>query len=89
MPITIDQTGRVVIPKAIRDRFNLVAGSELEVDALGNEIRLRVAGTEPSMVQKRGVLVHHGVRKSDLDVVEFLRAEREKTAVAAGGGSGA
>jgi hypothetical protein len=29
------------------------------------------------------------VRKSDLDVVEFLRAEREKTAVAAGGGSGA
>ena len=84
MSITIDQAGRLVIPKAIRDRFNLVPGSELEVDASGNEIRLWVAGMEPSMVEKRGVLVHHGGGKtSDLDVVEFLCSEREKVALSA------
>ncbi len=88
MSITIDQAGRLVIPKAIRDRFNLVPGSELEVDASGNEIRLWVAGMEPSMIEKRGIVVHHGEKKCDLDVVEFLRSEREKAAVAQVEGTG-
>ena len=56
MSITIDQAGRVVILKAIRDQLHLVAGSELEVDASGTEIRLRVADLEPSLIQKRGLL---------------------------------
>ncbi|MDB4265191.1 AbrB/MazE/SpoVT family DNA-binding domain-containing protein [bacterium] len=77
MSITIDQTGRVVIPKAIRDQLHLVSGSELEIDASGNEIRLRVADLEPSLIQKRGVLVHHGTKQSDLDITDFLRNERE------------
>jgi len=77
MSITIDQAGRVVIPKAIRDQLHLVSGSELEVDTSGNEIRLRVADLEPSLVQKRGLLIHHGTRKADLDLTDFLQSERE------------
>jgi len=38
MSITIDRAGRLVIPKGIRDEMNLVPGSELEIDADGNEI---------------------------------------------------
>ncbi len=77
MSITIDQAGRVVIPKAIRDQFHLVSGSELEVDTSDNEIRLRVADLEPSLIQKRGLLVHHGTKQADLDITDFLRNERE------------
>lgn len=77
-----------MIPKAIRDRFNLVPGTELEVEASGNEIRLWVADMEPSMIEKKGVRVHHGAKRSEIDIVEFLRAEREKAAVAEGEGSG-
>ena len=76
MKITIDQTGRVVIPKSIRDQLHLVSGSELEIDTSGNEIRLRVADLEPSLIQKRGVLVHHGTKQSDLDITDFLRNDR-------------
>jgi AbrB family looped-hinge helix DNA binding protein len=82
MTITIDQAGRLVIPKSIRDRFNLRAGCELEIEASGNEIRLCVADLEPSLVKRRGMLIHHGTNKTDLDVVDFIRSEREKEAVA-------
>ena len=77
MSITIDQAGRVVIPKAIRDQLHLISGSELEVDTSGNEIRLRVANLEPSLIRKRGLLIHHGTKQADLDITDFLRNERE------------
>ncbi len=78
MSITIDGAGRLVIPKSIRDELNLVPGSELEIDASGTEIRLRLAGTEPRLIRKNGVLVHHGTGKADLDIAAFIRAERER-----------
>jgi AbrB family looped-hinge helix DNA binding protein len=40
MMVTIDKSGRVVIPKVIRDRFDLIAGSELEIVAQWDGIRL-------------------------------------------------
>lgn len=82
MSITIDGAGRLVIPKSIRDELNLVPGSELEIDASGTEIRLRLAGSEPSLIRKSGVLVHHGAGKADVDIAAFIRAEREKGAAA-------
>ena len=35
MLVTIDRAGRIVVPKSLRERFNLVAGSELEIDEKG------------------------------------------------------
>jgi AbrB family looped-hinge helix DNA binding protein len=40
MMVVIDKAGRVVIPKEIRDRFELTAGSELELVVLREGIRL-------------------------------------------------
>ena len=77
MIVTIDRAGRLVVPKQLRERFNLVAGSELEIDATGDGLKLRKIGEKPSLVRKRGVLVHHGDTRSVIDVGEFIRAERE------------
>ena len=85
MSITIDGAGRLVIPKSIRDELNLVPGSELEIDTSGTEIRLRLAGSEPSLIRKSGVLVHHGAGKADLDIAAFIRAERQKGAASEAG----
>ncbi len=82
MSIPIDGAGRLVIPKSIRDELNLVPGSELEIDASGTEIRLRLAGSEPSLIRKSGVVVHHGAGKADVDIAAFIHAEREKGAAA-------
>lgn len=80
MIITIDRAGRVVVPKALRDRFNLTAGSELEIKAAGDGLKLRRVGTEASLVRKDGILVHHGSARVTIDVGEFIRAEREARA---------
>lgn len=77
MIITIDRAGRVVVPKSFRDRFNLVAGTELEIEATANGLRLRKIGNAPALVRKKGILVHHGTARTTLDITEFIRAERD------------
>lgn len=37
MTITIGGAGRIVVPKRLRERFNLVAGTELEIERLRPE----------------------------------------------------
>ena len=60
MTVTIDRAGRIVVPKSLRERFNLVAGTELEIEANGECLQLRKVGAEPALVRKKGILVHHG-----------------------------
>ena len=77
MSITIDKAGRLVLPKPVRDRFNLVSGTELEVELEPDGVRLRVLGGGDSLRRKQGIMVHHGSRVVQLDVAEFIRGERE------------
>ena len=77
MAITIDRAGRIVVPKNLRERFNLVAGTELEIEAAGEYLQLRKVGAEPALVRKKGILVHHGGARVNLDVPAFIRAERD------------
>ena len=77
MIISIDRAGRVVVPKQFRDRFNLVAGTQLEIEASGDGLQLRKVVSEPTLIRKKGFLVHHGTTRSPIDVAAFIRAERE------------
>lgn len=77
MITTIDRTGRIVVPKSLRERFNLVAGTELEIEAGADRLQLRRVDAEPALVRKKGILVHHGGARTDLDVAAFIRAERD------------
>lgn len=85
MSITMDGAGRLVIPKTIREELNLVAGSELEISAEAGGILLKIADSEPRLVPRQGLLVHHGSPKLDLDVAEFIRNGREQAALEKGG----
>ena len=77
MTIAIDGAGRIVVPKRLRERFNLVPGTELEIEVSGEYLRLRRVGGEPALTRRKGILVHHGDRRANLDVAAFIRAERE------------
>ena len=77
MRVTIDRAGCIVVPQQLRDRFNLVAGTELEIEAVGASLELRRAVSEPTLKRKKGFLVHHGTEPAAIDIVEFIRAERE------------
>lgn len=76
MKSTIDKAGRLVVPKKLRDRYNLHAGSVLELEPEANGIRVTVVGMEPTLVRERGILVHHGSAIVDVDVAAFLNRAR-------------
>ena len=55
--LTIDNAGRVVIPKPLRDELDLAPGDTLELESLGEKITLRpVRGASP-LTQEKGVWV--------------------------------
>lgn len=78
MTITIDRAGRIVLPKPIRDRFNLRPGTELELDTDAEGIRLRPAATTGALEMRDGLLVHTGSAATDIDIAAFIRDERER-----------
>ena len=77
MLVTIDGAGRLVVPKALREQFNLTPGCELEIEPGATGITLRRTDIEPALVRKQGILVHHGSTRAPVDIGEFVRAERK------------
>lgn len=76
MKTTIDGAGRIVVPKALRDRLALLPGSEIEIDVVGDGVLLRPATSPSAIVVEDGVLVHRGGAAASLDVAAFIREAR-------------
>ncbi|MEI6112506.1 MAG: hypothetical protein WCP63_12695, partial [Cyanobium sp. ELA712] len=61
--------------------FNLVEGTQLEVEMEADGVRLRIPTGGGSLRRKQGILVHHGSGVVPLDVAEFIRGERDARAL--------
>jgi len=77
MTTTIDTAGRVVIPKRLRDAFNLGPGVEIDIETRADGLHLRPAGQGARVASKNGFLVHAGSGTVDLDVPGFIKRQRE------------
>lgn len=78
MRIKIDRAGRVVLPKTVRDRFRLKAGSGLEVEESPDGILLKPAEQVPSMVLRDGVWVHLGALPEGFGWDKLVENDREE-----------
>lgn len=78
MKVKIDSAGRVVLPKNVRDRFRLKAGSRLELEESSEGILLKPAEQSPSMVLRDGVWVHLGTLPEGLDWNKLVDHDREE-----------
>jgi AbrB family looped-hinge helix DNA binding protein len=58
--IQIDKAGRVVLPKPLREQFNLVPGDKLRLSVEGNSFRLEPTDSGGKLVRKGSVLVFTG-----------------------------
>ena len=58
--IQIDKAGRVVLPKPLREHFNLLPGDKLRLSVEGNGFRLEPTDAGGELVRKGTVLVFTG-----------------------------
>ena len=84
--LTLDKSGRVVLPKAIRDQLQLDPGTELaiEVEAASGSITLRPVRPKGHLRKKNGVWVWSSgsgktlSQQSVIDLIDRTREERMK-----------
>lgn len=79
MRSAIDSAGRLVIPKALRERLGLTAGEEVEIREREGRIEIEPAPTAMRLVEQRGGPV--AVPEADLPPLtdEVVRATLERT----------
>ena len=72
MEAIIDQAGRVVLPKPIRDALGLRPGTKVDITAYGAGAQLVPAGRTARLEEEDGVLVAAGTTLVSDDVVFAL-----------------
>jgi len=60
MKLRIDKSGRVVLPKPLRQRLGLRPGATFEATEAAEGLLLRPITQRPSLVERDGLLVHTG-----------------------------
>jgi AbrB family looped-hinge helix DNA binding protein len=60
MELRIDQAGRIVVPKPLRQRLGFKPGTELEAIEQPEGVLLKRIDQKPSMVKVDGLWVHQG-----------------------------
>ncbi len=78
MTVKIDKAGRVVLPKPVRDRLGLRAGSDLEIEENAQGIVLRPVERQPSLIKKGSFWVHTGEVPPGYDIVKAIEEDREE-----------
>jgi AbrB family looped-hinge helix DNA binding protein len=74
--LTLDQAGRVLIPKALRRELHLGAGDTLQLENEGDEIRLRPLRPKALLKKEHGVWVYQG-EPSDASIADLIDRSRE------------
>jgi AbrB family looped-hinge helix DNA binding protein len=60
MKLTLDKSGRVVLPKPLRQRLGFRVGTTFEAMEASGGLLLRPVTQRPSLVERSGFLVHTG-----------------------------
>ncbi len=84
--LTIDKSGRIVVPKLLRERLGLKPGTELEVVDQPGGMLLRTVEERPALVKIDGLWVHRGVAQPDANwdrVIQEVREERVESVLKA------
>ena len=77
MEVTIDRSGRIALPKRLRDKLDLAQGAVLRIEEHAEGILLRPIGAVPMTAVRDGVLVYIGEAEGDLDkAIQRQRRER-------------
>jgi AbrB family looped-hinge helix DNA binding protein len=74
--ITLDQAGRVLIPKTLRQELHLGPGDTLQLENEGDEITLRPLRPKALLKKEHGVWVYQG-EPCDTSITDLIDRNRE------------
>jgi AbrB family looped-hinge helix DNA binding protein len=72
MEAVVDQAGRIVLPKYIRDALGLLPGTTVDISPYGAGVQVVPAGRTARLVEEDGVLVSSGETPVDDDILFAL-----------------
>jgi AbrB family looped-hinge helix DNA binding protein len=75
--LALDNAGRIVIPKALRQKLHLSTGDTLELESDGDAITLRPLRPKALLRKERGVWVYEG-EPTQASIPDLIDREREK-----------
>lgn len=75
--IAIDKAGRLVLPKAVRERLRLVPGALLSIEIREDHLELRPVDNQPALVKRDGWWVHLGRASTDAPLEDAVVRHRE------------
>ncbi len=76
--ITIGKSGRLVVPKAIRDSLGLREGTRLRLEVLGGKLEAVPEADDLRIEMKDGLpVIRGGVERKKGDIVKAIKADRE------------
>ena len=78
MKLRIDKSGRIVVPKSLRERLGLKPGTELEVFDQHSGVLLRRVKEQPALVKVDGLWVHRGVPQPGANWDRIINEVREE-----------
>jgi AbrB family looped-hinge helix DNA binding protein len=73
MKLQLDTSGRVVLPKPLRQRLGLRPGTTFEVTEAAGGLLLQPVTERPSLVERGGFLVHTGQATRAFDWQQLSR----------------
>jgi AbrB family looped-hinge helix DNA binding protein len=77
MNVTLDNAGRVVLPKRLRQQLHLEPGDTLELESEGERVTLRPVRPQALLRKEHGVWVYQG-EPADVSIPDLVDREREK-----------
>jgi AbrB family looped-hinge helix DNA binding protein len=80
--LKVDKLGRIVLPKPVREKLQLAAGDQLEMESLDDRITLRPLRGTAQLRKKHGVWVFHSGERlaasTVQETIEQVRRERDE-----------
>jgi AbrB family looped-hinge helix DNA binding protein len=78
--LTIDSSGRLVLPKAVRQALGLKPGDSLKVETEEDRVILSPVRDRAGLQKEHGVWVYRSGTSTDVSVVELIEQQRKRRA---------
>ena len=76
--LTIDKSGRLVIPKRVRDALGLCPGDRLELRQHGSDVILTLSQPMSVLQKEKGVWVYRSGQRTRVSIPELIERDRRQ-----------